>query len=293
MWEYTDKLKDHFFNPRNVGEIEDADGVGEVGSMACGDALKLTFKLDEKGRIKDAKFKTFGCASAIATSSVLTEMIKGKPLGEALKITNKDIAEYLGGLPEQKMHCSVMGREALEAAVENYRSGGRKKHQLEGKVVCTCFGVTDKEIERVVRENNLTSVEQVTNYCKAGGGCGSCKGEIEKIIEKVQGERPQEVLIIAPKRPAKLTNIQKIQLIQETINKHIRPALRADGGNIELIDVEGDKVTVAFRGMCAQCRLAEFTMKDVVEAKLREFVCGDLYVEELKDPAQPMHDHKE
>jgi len=293
MWEYTDKLKDHFFNPRNVGEIEDADGVGEVGSMACGDALKLTFKLDEKGRIKDAKFKTFGCASAIATSSVLTEMIRGKTLDEALKITNKDIAEYLGGLPEQKMHCSVMGREALEAAVENYHTGGKKKHELEGKVVCTCFGVTDEEIERVVRENNLTSVEQVTNYCKAGGGCGSCKGEIEKIIEKVQGERPQVVPIIAPKRPAKLTNIQKIQLIQETINKHIRPALRADGGNIELIDVEGDKVTVAFRGMCAQCRLTEFTMKDVVEAKLKEFVSEDLYVEEEKDPLQEAHEHRE
>jgi NifU-like protein len=293
MWEYTDKLKDHFFNPRNVGEIEDADGVGEVGSMACGDALKLTFKLDEKGRIRDAKFKTFGCASAIATSSVLTEMIRGKTLDEALKITNRDIAEYLGGLPEQKMHCSVMGREALEAAIENYHGGGRKKHQLEGKVVCTCFGVTDKEIERVVRENNLTSVEQVTNYCKAGGGCGSCKGEIEKIIEKVQSERPQEVLMVAPKRPAKLTNIQKIQLIQETINKHIRPALRADGGNIELIDVEGDKVTVAFRGMCAQCRLTEFTMKDVVEAKLKEFVSEDLYVEEEKDPLQEAHQHRE
>ena len=169
MWEYTDKLKEHFFNPRNVGEIEAPDGVGEVGSLACGDALKLTFKLDENGRIKDAKFKTFGCASAIATSSVLTEMIKGLSVDEAAQITNRDIADYLGGLPEQKMHCSVMGREALEAAIENYRTGGRKKHELEGNVVCTCFGVTDREIDRVIRENNLTSVEEVTNYCKAGG----------------------------------------------------------------------------------------------------------------------------
>ena len=293
MWEYTDKVKDHFFNPHNVGEIENPDGIGEVGSLACGDALRLTFKLDKDGRIKDARFKTFGCASAIASSSVLTELIKGKTLDEAAKVTNKDIADYLGGLPEQKMHCSVMGREALEAAIENYRSGGTTKHQLEGNVVCTCFGVTDKEIERVIRENDLTTVEDVTNYCKAGGGCGGCRGEIEKIIEKVQGDKIKEATASAPRRAGRLTNIQKIQLIKETINDQIRPALRAHGGNIELIDVEGDKVIVAFRGMCAQCKLAEFTMKDVVEAKLREFVTKDLFVEEDKESAQQPHNHIE
>jgi len=291
MWEYTDKLKEHFFNPHNVGEIEDPDGVGEVGSLACGDALRLTFKLDRNGRIQDAKFKTFGCASAIATSSVLTEMIKGKTLSEAAKVTNRDIADYLGGLPEQKMHCSVMGREALEAAIENYRTGGKKKHELEGNVICTCFGVTDKEIERVIRENDLTTAEQVTNYCKAGGGCGGCHGEIEKIIEKVQGEKAKERPAPLPRRAGKLTNIQKIQMIQQTINEQIRPALRAHGGNIDLIDVEGNKVIVAFRGMYAQCRLTEFTMKDVVEAKLREFVSDDLFVEEDKDSTQEPHNH--
>jgi len=293
MWEYTEKLKDHFFNPRNVGEIEDPDGIGEVGSLACGDALKLTFKLDENGRIKDAKFKTFGCASAIATSSVLTEMIKGKTIDEAAKVTNRDIADYLGGLPEQKMHCSVMGREALEAAIENYRTGGKKKYELEGRVVCNCFGVTENEIERVIRENNLTTVEQVTNYCKAGGGCGGCKGEIEKILESLQADKAKEIPAKAPVKGRKLTNIQKIQLIQQTINEQIRPPLRADGGDIELIDVEGDKVIVAFRGMCAQCKLAEFTMKDVVEARLREFVSDELFVEEDKESANQPHNHRQ
>ncbi len=293
MWEYTDKLKDHFFNPRNVGEIEDPDGIGEVGSLACGDALKLMFKLDANGRIAEAKFKTFGCASAIATSSVLTEMIKGLSLEQAAKVTNKDIAEYLGGLPEQKMHCSVMGREALEAAIENYQSGGKKKHELEGNVICTCFGVTDKEIERVIRENNLTTVEEVTNYCKAGGGCGGCQSEIEKMIEKIQPDEIKQAPVTVARRAGKLTNIQKIQLIQQTINEQIRPALRAHGGNIELIDVEGNKVVVAFRGMCAQCRLAELTMKDVVEAKLKEFVSEELFVEEDKESAQQPHNHRE
>ena len=292
MWEYTDKVKDHFFNPRNVGEIEKPDGVGEVGSLACGDALKLMFKLDEKGRIKDAKFKTFGCASAIATSSVLTEIIRGMTIDEAAKVTNKDIADYLGGLPEQKMHCSVMGREALEAAIENYRTGGKVKHELAGKVVCTCFGVTETEIERVIQENNLSTVDDVTNYCKAGGGCGGCKGEIEKIIERVSGGKIEKAAVAVQGRGGKLTNIQKIQLIQETINEQIRPTLRADGGNIELIDVEGDKVIVAFRGMCAKCRMADFTMKDVVEAKLREFVSESLFVEEDKESAEEPHSHR-
>jgi len=155
MWDYTGKVLDHFRNPRNVGVVENPDGIGQVGSLACGDALKLTFKLDaEKKRIADVKFQTFGCASAIASSSALTEMVKGLTLDEAAKITNRDIADYLGGLPEQKMHCSVMGREALDAAIEHYRSGKGGKKLLEGKVICTCFGVTEEEILRVTRETS-------------------------------------------------------------------------------------------------------------------------------------------
>ena len=164
-------------------------------------------------------------------------------------------------------------------------------HKLQGKVVCTCFGVTQDEIERVIRENNLTAVDEVTNYCKAGGGCGGCRGEIEKIIESLQGEVAKLHKAKPAGKPAKLTNIQKIQLIQDTINEQVRPALRTHGGNIELIDIEANKVIVAFRGMCAQCRMAEFTMKEVVEAKLREFVSDDLYVEESKDSQQP-HEHR-
>jgi NifU-like protein len=282
MWDYTDKVMDHFLNPRNVGEVENPDGMGEVGSLACGDALKLTFRLGPDGRIADARFKTFGCASAIASSSVLTEIIRGMTIEQAAEVTNKDIADVLGGLPEQKMHCSVMGREALEAAIENYRTGGKVKHELKGRVVCTCFGVTEEEIQRVVQENDLTTVEQVTNYCKAGGGCGGCKGEIEKIIERVQGAKAK-VAPARPVKPAKLTNIQKIQLVQETVNSQIRPMLRADGGDIELIDIDGNKVFVALRGMCAQCKAAEFTLRDVVQAKLREFVSDELEVEEVRE----------
>jgi len=285
MWEYTDKVWDHFYNPRNVGEIEDAHGIGEVGSLSCGDALKLTFKLGNDGRIVDAKFKTFGCASAIASSSVLTEMIKGLTIDEAAEITNKQIADELGGLPDQKMHCSVMGMEALEAAIKYYQGDKDSSSvQDQDRVVCTCFGVTEKEIRRVIQDNDITTVEEVTNYCKAGGGCGGCQGDIENILADYRKDKSSTKTKAHNSRPhKKLTNIQKIQLIQQTVNEQIRPALRGHGGNIELIDVDGDKVTVAFRGMCAQCPTSEFTMKDVVQAKLREYVAEALYVEEAKE----------
>jgi len=282
MWDYNEKVMEYFLHPKNAGEIENPDGVGEEGSLACGDMLKLTFKLDKDGKIADAKFKTFGCASAIASASIMTEMVKGLTIEDAEKITNKDIVDKLGGLPEQKMHCSVMGMEALQAAIANYRTGkGKPPKKAEGKIVCTCFGVTDKEIEKVIIENDIDTVEQVTNYCKAGGGCGSCRGEIQQIIDKIRGKKGKSAEVHT--HPKKLTNLQKIQLIQRTISEQVRPLLKAHGGDIDLIDVEGNKVIVAFRGMCSQCPTAEFTMKDVVEARLREFVTNDIIVEEQSE----------
>jgi len=275
MWEYTDKVKDHFINPRNVGVIENPDGIGEVGSLACGDALKLTFRLDENRKISDAKFQTFGCASAIASSSALTEIIKGLSLDEAEKITNEDIAKYLGGLPKEKMHCSVMGREALEKAIAYYRGETDKK--VEGEIVCECFGVTDKEIERVVKEDKLETVEDVTDYIKAGGGCGNCHEKIQDIIDALLGsKRP------AKKKIAVLTNLQKIKLIEETLEREIKPELKKDGGDIDLIDVDGNNVLVKLRGACATCNVSQVTIKHYVEAKLHEFVTPELVVEEVQ-----------
>lgn len=275
MWEYTEKVRELFLNPKNVGEIENPDAVGEVGSIICGDALKLTLKIDrETDIITDAKFQTFGCASAIASSTALTELIKGRTIDDALKVTNKEIAEYLGGLPREKMHCSVMGREALEAAIANYR-GEKPREVEEGEIVCQCFGVTDSKIKRAIRENNLRTVDDITNFTKAGGGCGSCVPEIEAILKEVwAGKAPEET--VKPKR--KLTNIQKIALVQETIEREIRPLLQADNGDIELIDVDGNRVIVSLRGSCTGCLMADVTVKNI-EKKLKEHVSEDLTVE--------------
>ncbi len=275
MWEYTDKLKEFFLNPRNIGEIENPDAVGEVGNIVCGDALKLTLKIDKgTDKITDAKFQTFGCASAIASSSALTEIVKGKTLDEALKLTNKDIADFLGGLPDEKMHCSVMGKEALDAAVANYR-GQEKPVQVGGKIICKCFDVSEEKIRKVALENHLTTVEEITNYTKAGGGCGSCIPDIEALLKDIWSIK---VMPKAPVAPKKLTNLQKISLIQDIIEKDIRPRLQADGGDIELIDIEGNKVTVALRAMCLSCPMSDVTIKGI-EDKLKELVSSEITVE--------------
>lgn len=276
MWEYTDEVKDHFLNPRNVGNIENPDGVGDVGSLACGDALKLTFKLGADNKIVDAKFQTFGCASAIASSSALTEMIRGLTLEEAEKITNEDIAEYLGGLPKEKMHCSVMGREALEAAIANYR--GVALPMAEGEVTCDCFGVTDLEIKRAVEESHLHSVEEVTNFTKAGGGCGKCEDKIQAIIDEVNQIAKAKIIPMSGLK--RMTNIQKIKLIEQAFEREIRPTLKKDGGDIELVDVDGDFVIVSLRGACSSCAKSQTTLKEYVEKKLREQVLDTLIVEE-------------
>ena len=273
MWEYSEKVKDHFLNPRNVGEVEDPDGEAMVGSIACGDALKLTFKLDENKKIKEAKFQTFGCASAIATASVMTEMVKGMTLEEAEKLTNRDIAGDLDGLPKEKMHCSVLGRQALEKAIASYR--GRPEKETDEKLICECFGVTEKEIERAITENSLTSVEEVKNYTKAGGGCEGCHEAIGEIIKKIH-EKP-----LSDARP-KISNIQKIKMIEETIDKEIRPSLKQDGGDIELIDVIGNRVLLALRGNCTACQASQQTLEHFVESKLRDLVWPDLIVEEVQ-----------
>jgi len=189
-----------------------------------------------------------------------------------MKVTNQDIAAFLGGLPQEKMHCSVMGQQALEKAIENYQ--GVPSKEPAAQIICECFGVTDREIEKAVRENNLSTVEEVTNYTKAGGGCGGCHDAIRQIIERVRADT-------APVVRPKLSNMQKIKMIEETIEREIRPSLKDDGGDIELIDVIGNRVLVATRGACATCKAADITLKHFVEQKLRDIISPELVVEEV------------
>lgn len=291
MWDYTDKVMELFYNPKNQGLIEDnqepgiAVVFGEVGSIACGDALRLHLKIDiAKDQILDARFQTFGCTSAIASSSALTELIKSLTLDEALKVTNKDIAEYLGGLPEAKMHCSVMGQEALEAAIFKYRGIPIDAHEEdEGALICSCFGISESKIRRVIQENNLTTAEQVTSYVKAGGGCGSCLADIDDLIAAVTKESALSIATnIATaqeqlQRP--LTTVQKIALIQKVLDEEVRPLLIADGGDVELYDVAGDLVQVTLQGACGSCSSSTATLKVAIEAKLQARVSQKLLVE--------------
>lgn len=279
MWDYSEKVKEHFFQPRNAGVLEDANGVGDVGSISCGDALRLMLKVEpETDIILDAHFQTFGCGSAIASSSALTEMVKGKTLDDALKVSNQDIADYLDGLPPEKMHCSVMGREALQAAIANYRGEEWSDDHEEGALICKCFAIDAVMIEDTIRANELCSVEDVTNYTKAGGGCSSCHEGIEEILVKVMAERGESFKPGTPSKeeaaPAGMTNLQRIKKI-EAVLESVRPQLKRDGGDIELLDVDGKTIYVSMTGACAGCQMEALTLQGIQQKlmeELKEFI---------------------
>ena len=189
-WIYTDVVKVHFTNPRNIMEDEDSytdDGKGSVGNIKCGDQMLMAIKVKD-GRIADCKWKTYGCASAIASTSMLSEIVTGMPLEEAYRVTPADITQKLGGLPQHKIHCSVLGDKALRAAIEDYykRTGQDNKIEEEKAVtVCSCMNVTDKDIERAVRDGVRTWGE-LQNRTKIGTGCGQCRKKAEELLHEYE-----------------------------------------------------------------------------------------------------------
>lgn len=271
MWDYSDKVMEHYRNPKNVGSIENADAIGEAGSLACGDMLKLFLKVDKDGIIQDAKFQTFGCGSAVASSSVLTEMIIGLHIDEAKKITNKQIADELGGLPPEKMHCSVMGHEALEAAIADYY-GEEVNVCSEEKIICTCAFKSENELLKEIKDKGLKSIEDVVVETGAGGGCGRCHGAISNLLKQV--DKPKIEM-------AAMSKTQQIIKINNVIERFIADELRKDGGDIELVDVEDSKVYVKLRGACSSCKNAMVTLKYFVENTLRDHISPDIEVVEV------------
>ncbi len=189
-WAYTEKLKEHFMSPKNIMQGENTDefdGVGMEGNLQCGDQMMVVIKVDRDTEvITDCQWKTYGCASAIASTSILSEMVKGKTLDQAFHISPKEVAQELGGLPDNKIHCSVLGDKALRAAINNYyvRNGmDDKVKQEQAKTICQCMSITDHDIEEAVLKGARTYFE-LQEHTKLGTVCGQCKDEAEVLLEK-------------------------------------------------------------------------------------------------------------
>ena len=187
-WLYSDTVKEHFTNPKNVlmdDEPFDSDASGMVGNIKCGDQMLILLKID-KDVITDCRWKTYGCASAIASTSMLSESIKGMTIEQAYNVKPADIAERLGGLPENKIHCSVLGDKALRAAIDDYLVKTDRVGLLKGEeatIICTCLNVTDKDIERAVKEGAETW-EELQYRTKIGTVCGGCKERAEELLHE-------------------------------------------------------------------------------------------------------------
>jgi NifU-like protein len=317
-WEYSEKTKQLFLDAvhgkpgTHLGEIEDPDGFGEHGSIACGDALRFTFRVKRhptdptKDVVSEARYLTFGCTSAIAASEALCALIEQgsyTPI-EALKITNKDIVAYLEGLPRQKIHCSVMGAEALEAAVFNWaqkrgvdlESLGvdvQADERAEGRIVCKCFSLSEPYIRRKIKELNLHTIAEITNAIKAGGACMSCHhvpGGLQDLLDETWGAaetktKPLGQLPVlgavhaaptAPAAPLKedasLSPYQFAKKVEKALDEYVRPMLKNDGGDVEIVDIKDTLVYCRLMGACQGCASAGQTLRMLVEQTLKEMV---------------------
>lgn len=308
-WKYSEKTMKLFMDAvhgkpgTHLGEVENPDGIGEHGSIACGDALRFTFRVDRHptdatlDKIVEARYLTFGCTSAIASSEALCAIIEAggfTPL-EALKVTNDDIVKYLEGLPSQKIHCSVMGAEALEAAVFNWaqrRDVDLEKlgidittdEQEEGRIVCKCFSVSEPYLKRKIKELNLRTIPDITAAIKAGGACTSCHhspGGLQDILDETWGRQEGSVReALVPLTPgvkdgegrATLSPYQFTKQVEQVIDAYVRPMLQKDQGDIDIVDIRDQLVYCHLKGACAGCVGAGMTLKMMVEQTLKDRV---------------------
>jgi NifU-like protein len=317
-WQYSEKTKELFMNAvhgkpgTHLGEIEDPDGLGEHGSIACGDSMRFTFRVQRdpndptKDVITDARYLTFGCTSAIASSEALCSIIEQgsyTPI-QALKIRNEDIVKFLEGLPRQKIHCSVMGAEALEAAVFNWAQKRgvdlaelgidiHANEQEEGRIVCKCFSLSEPYLRRKIKELNLRTIPEITSAIKAGGACMSCHqvpGGLQDLLDDIWGvdqrqlrvlPSPQPLSEVPTKEGAPISPYQFAKQVEKAVDQYVRPMLEQDGGGLEIVDIKDTLVYCRLKGACAGCAGATQTLKMMVEKTLKDMVDERVRVVEI------------
>ena len=298
LWEsYSNKVNDRMLNPRHLGEISTADAeklgarlvVADWGAEVCGDAIRAFWAVDPRtARIIDARFKTFGCGTAIASSDMMCEMIIGKTVDEAMKITNIDVERALrdeeatAAIPPQKMHCSVMAYDVIRKAAAMYK-GVDMDSLEEEEIVCQCARVSLRTVKDVIRINNLMTVEDITHYTKAGAFCKSCvrpgghearRHYLVDILREVRAEMEREAPVAEKRSFASLGLIQKHRAVEKILDEKVRPALIKDGGNLEVIDMKAEsgvtEVYIRYSGACKGCPSAQTGTLDFVEEFLRK-----------------------
>ncbi len=304
IWdEYSQKVQDLMNNPKNMGEItqEEAEAMGtklivaDFGAESCGDAVRLYWAVDPKTDIiKESKFKSFGCGTAIASSDTMAELCKGKTVDEAVKITNIDVEKAMRdepdtpAVPPQKMHCSVMAYDVIKKAAAQYKGVDMESFEEE-VIVCECARVSLSTLREVIRLNDLTTVEQITDYTKAGAFCKSCirpGGHEEKDIylvdlleeyEKEKMAKAADASSAGADVPFKdMTIVQKIKAVDKVIDDNIRQMLIMDGGDMEILDIKenGENIDIYIRylGACSGCASSStgtlFAIENILKEKL-------------------------
>ncbi|MCD6259691.1 MAG: iron-sulfur cluster assembly scaffold protein [Helicobacteraceae bacterium] len=305
LWEeYSQEVQRRMDNPSNMGEIREEEAgenkliIADFGAESCGDAVRLYWLIDPKtDTITKSKFKSFGCGTAIASSDMMAELCMGKSVDEALKITNIDVEKALRDTPDipavpgQKMHCSVMAYDVIKKAASMYKGVDMESFETEF-IICECARVTQDTIKEVIKLNKLSSIEEIIDYTKAGGFCKSCikPGGHEKkdvylvdllaeMLELKDAEEKSRKIIEAKGDGtfSSMGLVQKIKSVESILEQYIRPTLKADGGDVELIDIQEQEgvyqVLIKYQGECMSCSMNTTTtlagIEDMLNFKLK------------------------
>ncbi|AXH12813.1 iron-sulfur cluster assembly scaffold protein [Halarcobacter bivalviorum] len=313
IWdEYSNQVIRRMDNPTHQGEITEERAkelggkliIADFGAESCGDAVRLYWCIEEEtNKILESKFKSFGCGTAIASSDAMAELCEGKTVDEAVKITNIDVEKALRdhpdvpAVPPQKMHCSVMAYDVIKKAAATYKGVDMESFETE-VIICECARVTLGTIQEVIRINDLKTVEEITDYTKAGAFCKSCikpGGHEEKdiylvdVLKDVRAEMEQEKLKEAADASAagsatfdKMTIVQRIKTIDEVLDADIRPMLMMDGGNMEIIDIKENMpfydLYIRYLGACSGCASGDTGTLYAIESVLKQKVDENIRV---------------